>query len=168
MFYWRMMCSLYTHIMKPFSGYHAMTKALVRDYRHSRARRIVENAFGLLESVFRIFRKPLWFMVNVENAEIITTACIYFHNFLKKNKSSRHIYCRLGTLDSVTKGGNCITGSWRTHVQNDTGIQSLSRRARSSTFEAKAVRGNLWIIFSQMKVVFRGRIFMPNCMVQLH
>jgi len=31
----------------------------VSNYRLSRARRIVENAFGLLAPVFRIFRKPI-------------------------------------------------------------------------------------------------------------
>ena len=45
----------------------------VFNYRLSRARRIVENAFRLLASAFRIFRKPL--IVKPSTAEDITLAC---------------------------------------------------------------------------------------------
>ncbi|CAH1990031.1 unnamed protein product [Acanthoscelides obtectus] len=79
---------LQEHILKPFSGYHDKGSCeRVYNYRHSRARRVVENSFGLLASVFRVFRKPL--MVHVDNAEIITTTCIYLHNFLRRSKTSR-------------------------------------------------------------------------------
>ena len=44
------------------------------NYRLSEARRIVENAFGLLASVFRIFRKPL--IIKPSTTEDITLACV--------------------------------------------------------------------------------------------
>ncbi|KAG8237539.1 hypothetical protein J437_LFUL017206 [Ladona fulva] len=48
------------HIMKPFPGYHEKgSSKRCYNYRHSRARRIVKNMFGLLASVFQDFRKPL-------------------------------------------------------------------------------------------------------------
>ncbi|XP_043258038.1 uncharacterized protein LOC122400582 [Colletes gigas] len=57
--------TLQVHIMKPFSGYQEKSSSKrIYNYRHSLARRVVENAFGLLASVFRVFRKPL--MLNVE------------------------------------------------------------------------------------------------------
>lgn len=47
---------LQEHIMKPFSGYHEKgSEKRHYNYRHSRARRVVKNTFGLLASVFRIF-----------------------------------------------------------------------------------------------------------------
>jgi len=46
----------------------------VFNYRLSEARRIVENAFGLLASVFRIFRKPL--IIKPSTTEDITLACV--------------------------------------------------------------------------------------------
>jgi hypothetical protein len=49
---------LTSYLMKPYAG--KLTKGSAKsvfNYRLSRARRIVENAFGLLSSVFRIFYK---------------------------------------------------------------------------------------------------------------
>jgi hypothetical protein len=53
-------------------------------YRLSRARRIVENALGILASVFRLFPKPL--AAECNTAENVL-ACIYeyLHNFLRRN-----------------------------------------------------------------------------------
>ncbi|CAH1998538.1 unnamed protein product [Acanthoscelides obtectus] len=48
------------HLLKPFQGvYEAGSDERVFNYRLSRARRIVENAFGILASVFRVFRAPM-------------------------------------------------------------------------------------------------------------
>lgn len=118
---------LQVHIMKPFAGYQEKGSfKRCYNYRHSRARRVVENTFGLLASVFRVFRKPL--MQNVENAEIITTACIYLHNFLRKSATSRPLYSPHGTFDIDSRDGNIIPGSWRSVIQGDTGMEGLQRR----------------------------------------
>lgn len=138
---------LQEHIMKPFSGNHDKGSCKrIYNYRHSRARRTVENTFGLLASVFRVFRKPL--LLNVENAEIITTACIYLHNFLRKSSTSRRLYSPPGTFDSETRDGNIIPGSWRTVIQGDTGMVDLQNRARRSALEAKEVRDEFMRYFT--------------------
>ncbi|CAH1980733.1 unnamed protein product [Acanthoscelides obtectus] len=52
--------ALSTYTLKPYStDLNVGSPKRVYNYRLSRARRIVENAFGLLASVFRIFRKPI-------------------------------------------------------------------------------------------------------------
>ena len=82
------------------------------NYRLSRARHIVENAFGLLASVFRIFRKPL--IVKPSTAEDITLACVYLHNFLRRNSVARQLHSPPGTLDfENTDVGKVIEGEWR-------------------------------------------------------
>ncbi|XP_060868206.1 uncharacterized protein LOC132943287 [Metopolophium dirhodum] len=49
--------TLGTHMMKPYSGvFEKGNKKRVYNYRLSRARRVVENVFGILSSVFRVFR----------------------------------------------------------------------------------------------------------------
>lgn len=141
---------LQENIMKPFSGHHDKgTSQRLYNYRHSRARRVVENTFGLLASVFRVFRKPL--MINVENAEIVTNTCIHLHNFLRRSKTSRSLYCPQGILDNETLDGNIIPGSWRSVIRGDTGLQNLSHRARKSTFEAKEVRNEFMRYFQSDK-----------------
>jgi len=51
------------------------------NYRLSRARRTVENAFGILASRFRIFRKAI--DLSVEKVELITLTACALHNFIK-------------------------------------------------------------------------------------
>jgi len=52
---------LHTHIMKPYSRKSSRDDSTktVFNYRLSRARRVTENAFGLLSQVFRVFYQPI-------------------------------------------------------------------------------------------------------------
>ena len=49
------------------------------NYRLSRARRIVENVFGILATRFRIFRRPI--IANVDTVTRITKAVLALRNF---------------------------------------------------------------------------------------
>lgn len=73
-------------MLKPYprdqSG-HDRTKAIF-NYRLSRARRIVENAFGLLTQHFRIFLTPIHLNVDVLE-DLVTVACI-LHNLMIDEK----------------------------------------------------------------------------------
>ncbi|XP_060861851.1 uncharacterized protein LOC132938875 [Metopolophium dirhodum] len=74
---------LHTHIMKPYTRQASKddkTKSIF-NYRLSRARRVTENAFGLLSQVFRVFYQP----INIEPStcdDLITVACC-LHNMLR-------------------------------------------------------------------------------------
>lgn len=50
------------------------------NYRLSRARRMVENAFGLLTQSFRIFLTPIH--LNIETTEILVTVTCILHNLI--------------------------------------------------------------------------------------
>lgn len=65
--------------MKPYSHHGPLTiKERVFNYSLSRARRIVQNAFGILVSRFRIFEKPI--ALSPEKADsIVKTTCV-LHN----------------------------------------------------------------------------------------
>ncbi|CAH2088483.1 unnamed protein product [Euphydryas editha] len=52
--------ALTENIMKPYPGIHERgNKKCIFNYRLSRARRIIENVFGILCVVFRVFTKPI-------------------------------------------------------------------------------------------------------------
>nr|XP_047125619.1 uncharacterized protein LOC124807612 [Hydra vulgaris] len=60
------------HMMKPYAFKNLLTDKLIFNYTFSRARRVVENAFGIASSRFRVFHKPI--IANVENVIAITKA----------------------------------------------------------------------------------------------
>ena len=106
------------NIMKPYSGTHSKgSRERIFNYRLSRARRVVENVFGICSSVFRILRKPM--LLQPEKAEIIALTIVYLHNFLRNSKSSRASYCPSGMLDN-DRNGELVAGSSRTQTTVNT------------------------------------------------
>ena len=100
------------------------------NYRLLRARRIVENAFGLLTSLFRIFRKPL--IVRPFTAEDIALSCVYLHNLLRINSAAKQLQSPPGTFYfENTDSGKVIEGEWRREVQNDSGMVKLAKTPRN-------------------------------------
>ncbi|XP_026316525.1 uncharacterized protein LOC113235958 isoform X2 [Hyposmocoma kahamanoa] len=75
---------LMQNMMKVYSGMHpkGSTKRLF-NYRLCRARRVVENVFGLLSSVFRVLRKPI--LLNPDKAKLIVKCTCHLHNFIRRN-----------------------------------------------------------------------------------
>ena len=128
--------SLKTYMMRPYPRAKELNlKQTIYNYRLSRARRIIENSFGIPASRFRIFHKPI--IGKVENIKCITKATIALHNFLIKFQSSKnntHPYLTEKDVDSRRR-----LGSWRGIIQNDTGLTSITNQgsnnysARSST-----------------------------------
>jgi len=74
---------LKTFLMKPFSARGLSPSERVFNYRLSRARRVVENAFGILTNRFRILRGQM--QLQPETACAVVLACCALHNFLRNN-----------------------------------------------------------------------------------
>ena len=72
--------------MKPIPHRKLTIQNRIYNYRQSRGRRIVENAFGQLVSRFQIFKKPINLLP--DKVDLIVMACISLHNLL--NKTSKH------------------------------------------------------------------------------
>jgi len=84
--------ALNKHMMKPYYGVHDKGNGK----RVSRARRVVENAFGIMASVFRVFRRPI--LLNPNKVTNVTMMCALLHNILRKSKTSSSNYCPQGTV----------------------------------------------------------------------
>ena len=67
--------------MRPYPGSQSKgdNEKSIFNYRLSRARRVVENAFGILSQKFQIYHRTLQSLP--ENADIIFATCI-LHNYL--------------------------------------------------------------------------------------
>lgn len=78
---------LSTNLVKPYSGHFLNEEKRIFNYRISRARRVIENAFGILATRFRIFRKPIAFLPKTVDNVILAAVCL--HNFLKIQNDAR-------------------------------------------------------------------------------
>lgn len=132
--------ALNDYTMKPFEGNpDEGSPEREFDYRLSRARRVSENAFGILSSVFRVLRKTM--LLQPEIARKIVLATIYLHNFLRQRPSCR-IYTPQGTFDTERDNGQVVDGRWR----NDGPMSSLvpfRNVARKTSDRPKKIREHL-------------------------
>lgn len=75
------------HIIRPYSQRTLNNDRRIFNYRLSRGRKIIECAFGMLVSKFRVFEIPM--SCSVEKVvKIVKAACI-LHNFIKKNENKK-------------------------------------------------------------------------------
>ena len=81
---------LKTYMLRPYPGKYLDDQKCIFNYRLSRARRIIENAFGILATKFRIFRRPI--IAEAEKVTKITKAACALHNFLKISKAQNPEY----------------------------------------------------------------------------
>lgn len=126
-------------IMKPYSGHqHKGSIERVCNYRIFRARRIVENVFGISASVFRVFRKPM--LLQPEKVEKVTLACICLHNYLRCNLS-KNKYNPAGSFDvEHIDSGIVEDGAWRKDQQTSQSFFNFQQTARKSSVEAMEIR----------------------------
>lgn len=123
------------HFMRPFSGRNLNDRKRIFNYRLSRARRTIENAFGILVSRWRVLRRPICMHPETVDKIIMSTVCL--HNFLKNRDEQlpamNRMYCPPNLIDSENDHGEIIDGTWR---NNELQIQGLPINARRGTVEA--------------------------------
>lgn len=99
--------ALRTDFLKPFNQRELTFERKIFNYRLSRARRIVENVFGILASRFRIFHTAI--NLNLEHIERVVMACCVLHNFLRR-KCSQSYTPPMSLDDEDVIDGNVILG----------------------------------------------------------
>jgi hypothetical protein len=100
------------YLIKPYSYKDQPGPNRVFNYRLSRARRIVENVFGIIANRFRILRKPLMLTPNKVNNIVLAICAV--HNFLMKRKDPMNRYAPAGSFDSENEDTHVVLpGAWR-------------------------------------------------------
>lgn len=103
-------------MMKPYSGNNLSATQRVFNYRLSRARRCIENAFGVLSGRFRVLRSPI--ALDAAKTRKITLACCALHNYLiTKNHAA---YLPNNFVDQYSNDGTLVEGLWRRDIPNST------------------------------------------------
>lgn len=132
--------ALNEYTMKPFGGEPDRGfQERIFNYRLSRARRVVENAFGILSSVFRVLRKPM--LLEPKTASKIVLTTIHLHNYLRKKPNTRSLYMPPGFLDSEIDG-ELKSGTWRDEP-TPTSLLTLPCIPRKAGNYAEEIRSHL-------------------------
>ncbi|KAL3182478.1 hypothetical protein MRX96_007166 [Rhipicephalus microplus] len=79
------------NLLKPYGGTNLTEEKKIFNYRLSRARRVVENAFGILANRFRCFHTVI--NASPERVTAIVNAACVLHNFLGSDMSSAPDSC---------------------------------------------------------------------------
>lgn len=145
---------LQTHIMKPYSGLQDKGSGeRIFNYRLSRARRVVENVFGIISSVFRVLRKPI--LLEPKKAERIILSCVCLHNFLRRSDTSKFLYTPPGTFDIEDfESGEVIPGKWRDQADK-TSLLPLKNVPKKSSQAAYEIRNE----FRDFFLSDEGKVF---------
>ena len=130
------------YFMKPYPFRDQDDKQRIFSYRLSRARRMVENAFGIMANKFRIFLSAI--NLEPEKEEKIVLACTALHNYLRREHES--FYTPVESFDKENiADGTVSPGVW----QGDRQLLPMQRFLRNSTAEAKHTRKKFMEYFNE-------------------
>ena len=82
--------------MKPYSQSVLDDERRIYKYRHSHARRMSENLFGILANRWRLFHSVI--LLPPETIETLASATLGLQNFLRQS-ASKGVYCPVGLVD---------------------------------------------------------------------
>lgn len=127
-------------LMKPYPFRNLDHGQRIFNYRLSRARRTVENAFGILANRLRVFLSNI--ALEPEKVTTVTLAALCVHNFLRKKASD--VYLPSTFADVEDANHNMVPGAWR----RDGELPSVeASSARNATTVAKNQRDSLKAYF---------------------
>lgn len=131
--------ALSNNLMKPYSKKSLTGLERIFNYRLSRGRRIIENAFGILAHRFGVFGRPI--RLGPGKTRQITIACCALHNFLITRNSN--VYSTATLVDSYDDEGNVVNGDWRQAVNTDNNFHPLEIRRTFDSNQGIAIREEL-------------------------
>lgn len=130
------------YLMRPYPGKQSVERLKrVFNFRLGRARRPIENSFGILASKWRIFRRPI--NMNVQNTMLVVQASVCLHNWLRMadiHEENNVQYITSSMVDCEDSSG-FKPGSWRTESNQYNVFNDMSRiGSNTSTKEAIKIR----------------------------
>ncbi|XP_030208666.1 protein ANTAGONIST OF LIKE HETEROCHROMATIN PROTEIN 1-like isoform X2 [Gadus morhua] len=131
---------LRSDLIKPYPHRNLDHGQRIFNYRLSRARRTVENAFGILANRLRVFLTNI--SIEPDKVTCITLAALALHNFLREKSSEAYVPPVF--VDTEDENHRVIAGTWRRGGDLDSVALS---RARNATTTAKDQRDLLKAYF---------------------
>ncbi|XP_068219245.1 uncharacterized protein, partial [Palaemon carinicauda] len=94
--------ALRPNFMKPYPQKDLNAEDRIYNYRLSRARRVVENVFGIMASRFRVFYTSIH--LKLSSIEKIVMACVILHNYLRITCPSEYSPAECFHRDDIPNG----------------------------------------------------------------
>lgn len=126
---------LQKHLMRPYPGRGCPKNQQIYNYRLSRARRIVENAFGILAARWRVYHTKLAVRPQWVNS-IVKATCV-LHNFLQGQTTPAQVTTLLQESESV----------------NIEGLQDLTAAGNRAARDALTIRNTFMDFFVDVSPV---------------
>ena len=82
-----------THLQRPFCRRNLTEREKIFNYRLSRARRVSENAFGVMANRFRVLLTAMY--LKPDTATDVVECCCILHNFLRRRLGKNYIRPRV-------------------------------------------------------------------------
>ena len=118
------------NLMKPYPFRDQSDSQRIFSYRLSRARRTVENAFGILANKFRVLLSPI--NLHPKKVEVVILSCLALHNLLRRTCPDY----AMNVDAEKPEEGVVIPGDWRSTGQ----LVGLERHGRNMPVDAKIIR----------------------------
>lgn len=127
-------------MLKPYCKSKLTQEERIFNYRLSRARRVIENSFGILSAKWRIYKTAINASLTLTENIVKSTVCL--HNWLRNHPEKRFVERTLIDLDIE---GEVTPGQWRSEANN---FSVLAPNNQNSTTAAKAMREKYTKYFS--------------------
>ncbi|GBN27803.1 Protein ALP1-like, partial [Araneus ventricosus] len=136
------------NLMKPYPGRGLNDEERIFNYRLSRARRVSENAFGILAARFQIFKQRI--LTSPMNATKIVMACCALHNFLIFRNPA--LYIPASSIDTeLIENREIQRGNWRDSA-SEAFVPLVKRKSKPGQL-AKDVRQKFCKFFNETGAV---------------
>ena len=144
--------SLRTYLMKPYGARNLDREHRIFNYRLSRARRVVENAFGILANRFQILLTTM--NHHAETVRIIVSACVLLHNLMR----TRYPVLQNRLVDYQDPQGNMQPGAWRQgrNMDDTMNVQAPNRASKAGKKQRNLLRH--WCNSPAGAVPWQGRM----------
>lgn len=94
--------ALHENVIKPYPQRNLTREERIFNYRLCRARRTVENAFGILSTRFRVFHTEI--NIKPEKIDYIVLASCCLHNLLKRKEKANYLPTRALVTEDLDFG----------------------------------------------------------------
>ena len=110
-------------LIKPYPGRFLPPDNQIFNYRLCRARRVIENAFGILAVRWQVFYRML--NCDLDLAQLVVQAAVVLHNFLQTPQQQQIVAGQIFG-DRTASDGTVIHGNWRSSHPNHVNILSMA------------------------------------------